>query len=193
VAARSRCGDRPRAHAVLRVVGVGGAGVMGEPDGGAQVEGVDFIAGTPTCNRSRARASAHAHIGSEHAWPRLRLEPDLGARPRSRLRRVKAMLKGATWCSSRRRRGGPARGGPCVRASPARWARSPWASSPSVGFEALAVAIRPSRHRRARGGGRHADRGAEPAPAHGARPRTSMVEASACRRRAASGCRASLT
>ena len=52
---------------VLRVVGVGGAGVnavnrMIE----AEVEGVEFIASTPTCSRSRqSAATSRVHIGSE--------------------------------------------------------------------------------------------------------------------------------
>ena len=175
IAARRRGSRR---EPVLRVVGVGGAGVnavnrMIE----AQVEGVEFIA-VNTDMQSLEQSSAdnaRAHRQREHPWPRLGLEPrarphggDGGVRPpQGRCSRAR------TWCSSP----------PAPAAAPAPARRRSWRASPARSARSRSgIVTKPFAFEGARAGragragrrgprtrGRHAHRDPERAPAHGAR------------------------
>ena len=142
----------PQMHQpILRVVGVGGAGVnavdrMIE----AGVEGVEFIAvNTDLQSLERSAAPTKVHIGSE-ATRGLGsgANPELGRQAAiEEYDSIKALLKGADMVFITAGAGGGTGTGaaPSSPASRARWARSPSASSPSRSrSRAPAAAPRPS-------------------------------------------------
>ena len=166
-------------HPVLRVVGVGGAGVnavnrMVE----AEVEGVEFLA-INTDLQSLQLSAAHEtlHIGDGLTRGLgSGSDPELGRRAaREEYDRIKAMLRGSDMVFIAAGAGG----GTGTGAAPDRGPDRPRARRADRRHRHAAVPVRGlaparagrGRHRRARRGGRHADRRAQQPAAVGAGPR----------------------